>query len=377
MNHAPHTIPGEKVVVAMSGGVDSSAAAVLLKRAGYEVIGVAMQVWDYRQNGGNGKRASCCAPADFDDARSVAQNGNFPFYVFDFEEEFRAAVIEGFVNDYLAGLTPNPCLQCNRQIKFRQLRKRARSLGVDLIATGHYARVRRLADGTFGLFTARDTQKDQSYFLYTLTQEDLRRTLFPVGEMTKSEVRAYLASHQLSVSEKAESYDICFVSSSVGEFIESYRPDVKQDGAIVSRAGEVLGEHHGAYRYTVGQRHGLGISSSKPLYVLNVLPNENRVEVGTRDELKRDSFTVSDVRWISGAEPPGAIVLQVKLRYRHVGVRCRVEPLGSAPNLGARITFLDEWTPVSPGQAAVFYRPEAEPDGAVQVLGGGTIDRIQ
>lgn len=362
----------ERIVVAMSGGVDSAAAALLLAEAGHEVIGVSMQVWDYRKNGGNSARATCCAPSDFQDARIVAEKADFPYYVFDFEDSFEKAVIKPFVDSYVSGYTPNPCLDCNRKVKFRELRGRARTLGANKVATGHYARIREKADGTLALYTSRDTEKDQSYFLYALTQAELGETLFPVGDMEKRDVRGVLEARGLKISSKAESQDICFVSGSVKEFVEKHVKLPNSKGNIVSQSGDVLGEHDGIHGFTVGQRKGLGVSNPEPLYVLKIDPQTQDVTVGGKDDLETKSFTLRDVNWISGQIPTAPIRARVKLRYRHAGVICEIQPL--ADNR-ARLNFIDEWTPVSPGQAAVFYNPQVESDGAVEVFGGGIIER--
>ena len=360
------------VVVAMSGGVDSSAAALMLAEAGCNVVGISMQVWDYRNHNGNSKKATCCAPADFDDARLVSEHLGFPFYVFDFEESFEDAVISPFVNSYLNGLTPNPCLDCNRKVKFRELRKRARTLGTPIVATGHYAEIRKLPDGKLGLFTGADKSKDQSYFLYALTQEDLQETIFPVGHMQKSDVREYLDEHDLEVAQKAESQDICFVSGAVGDFIKKRNPKATTSGKIVSSDGTKLGEHEGVFNYTVGQRKGLGLSNPTPLYVLNIDSENQTVTVGDKSELEKDGLIVGDVNWISGEVPKEKIIANVKLRYRHAGVLCEIEALDEGR---AKLKFVDEWTAVSPGQAAVFYSTELEADGACQVFGGGIIQK--
>lgn len=360
---------GGRVVVAMSGGVDSCAAALILAEEGYEVIGVSMQVWDYRKNGGNASRATCCAPSDFDDAREIAESLGFPFYVFDFEDSFYGAVIKPFVDSYLAGKTPNPCLDCNRKVKFAQLRNRARALGADCVATGHYARIRPRSDGALGLYTAADPAKDQSYFLYAMTQFDLERTIFPVAEMTKPEVRAYLEARGYRIAGKAESQDICFVSSSVPEFIERETGKRPSGGDIVSVSGERLGTHDGIHSFTVGQRRGLGISERFPLYVVDIDPEDNRVTVGGREDLEREKFLVEDVSW-TVRPPDGSIRSRVKLRYRHAGTLCEVRALEERR---AEVTFVDGWTAVSPGQAAVFYAESGEVDGAVELIGGGRI----
>jgi len=359
------------VVVAMSGGVDSAAAALLLAEQGFNVIGISMQVWDYRNNQGNAKKATCCAPADFDDARTVADAKGFPYYVFDFEESFHEAVIAPFVKSYLSGYTPNPCIECNRKVKFSQLRQRAASLGVRTVATGHYAQIKVLADNSLGLFTGRDEAKDQSYFLYAMTQSDLQQTLFPVGGMCKPEVREYLRSRGFEIASKEESQDICFVSGDVGSFVEGQSKLAPKTGSIVNLSGKVLGTHSGIHHYTVGQRKGLGVSNPSPLFVLELDPASNNVVVGEQEQLKRESFIVRDVSWCN-SQPSAKIRARVKLRYRHQGVLCDLEPFAENCWKG---TFVDSWTPVTPGQAAVFYAVESDPEGDFQVFGGGTIER--
>lgn len=372
-----------RVVLAMSGGVDSCAAGVLLHQSGCEVVGISMQVWDYRSHGGSAKRATCCAPSDFDDARQVADAFGFPFYVFDFEDSFREKVIDRFVQTYLEGETPNPCLLCNRKVKFHELRNRAKMLGADVVATGHYARIRTKPDGTKGLYTSRDLNKDQSYFLYALTQEELDTTLFPVGDMYKPDVRAILEKEGFLLSSKPESQDICFVSGTVSEFIEK-KGGVPTKGPIRRANGKALGTHEGIYNYTVGQRKGLGLSHPSPLYVLSIDPEDNAVVVGEKDELKREEFSVAEVHWIAGSWPrdskgePRTLRSRVKLRYRHEGVLCDISPVYDEKGFltdRARLRFVDTWSAVSPGQAAVFYAVEAEEDGAVEVLGGGVLLR--
>ncbi len=363
----------ETVVVAMSGGVDSCAAALLLCDQGYSVVGVSMQVWDYRKNGGNAGRATCCAPSDFEDAREIADSRGFPFYVFDFEDSFYDTVIKPFVRAYVDGKTPNPCLDCNRKVKFHQLRRRAEQFGAVKVATGHYAQIREKNSGRLGLFTARDAAKDQSYFLYELSQNDLRTTLFPVGAMTKPEVRELLRERDFHIASKGESQDICFVGSTVPEFIEQETGQPPAPGRIVDSEGKVLGEHGGIYRFTVGQRRGLRVSSAEPMYVLDINPAENLVTIGRKEELASEGFLVEGVNWIDGETPGGTVRSLVKLRYRHPGVLCDVTP--RSPNT-AEVRFVDEWTAVSPGQAAVFYAPEAETDGSREVFGGGRIEKL-
>ena len=368
----------DPVVVAMSGGVDSCAAALMLTEEGHSVIGISMQVWDYRKNGGNAKRATCCAPSDFDDARQVAEGYGFPYYVFDFEDSFYDSVIRPFVESYQSGKTPNPCLDCNRKVKFRELRRRAAALGASVVATGHYAQIKRKNDGTLGLYTSRDERKDQSYFLYAMTQHDLENTRFPVGSMTKDEVREYLGERGFAVADKAESQDICFVSSTASEFVEKESDTELPHGEVVNTSGEVLGTHVGIHRFTVGQRRGVGVSSEHPLYVLNINSETNRVTVGEKDELASEKFFVEDVNWISGVQPTKPITALVKLRYRHQGVLCEIEPLpndDNAQGLRAKLSFADNWSAVSPGQAAVFYQTETDQFGDREVLGGGIISQ--
>lgn len=369
-NFSPTPAPEERVVVAMSGGVDSSASALLLHSQGYDVVGVSMQVWDYRRNGGSATRATCCAPSDFDDAREVAEFCGFPYYVFDFEQSFSKAVIEPFINSYLNGKTPNPCLNCNRKVKFWELRQRANALDARWIATGHFAQVRTLKNGRVGLFTSVDGDKDQTYFLYAMTQDDLQTTLFPVGHMRKADVRKVLEAQGLQIASKHESQDICFVSGAVSDFIEKQR-GAQPAGNLVDSSGKTLGTHKGIHSYTVGQRKGLGIANPEPLYVLQIDAASNEVTVGPKEALQRSSFIVSDMNWISGVAPEEPLEAIVKVRYRHPGVRCRIVPESQGR---WRFDFCEEWTAISPGQAAVCYALSAEADGAVQVLGGGIIE---
>ena len=363
-------IPREKVVVAMSGGVDSSVSAALLAQKGYERIGVSMQVWDNRQNGGAKSRVSCCAPSDFNDARRVAGQFGIPYYVFDFEENFRKEVIERFVRSYEQGLTPNPCVDCNNKVKFRELRDRATMLGFDYLATGHYAQIHRDGSG-YHLLRGTDNEKDQSYFLYGLGQDELAKTIFPVGHLTKDEVRKVAAEHGLVNANKAESQDICFVSGSVPEFLVKLG-SARRRGEIVNQAGQKLGEHDGVQGFTVGQRRGINIGGgADPLYVTALDTARNQIVVGPRAELERESFTVNELSWCSPAlvervvsERKVCFEAFAQLRHRHKGVKVKVEVEAGQ----AKVGFLDEWAVVSPGQAAVFYDLENR-----EVLGGGRI----
>lgn len=347
------------VVVAMSGGVDSSVAALLLAREGYPLVGVSMQVWDYKKNSAENSRATCCSPADFCDARMVASKLDIPFYVVDFEKTFEREVIDKFVRTYQQGLTPNPCIDCNSRVKFRELRERAKSFGCERVATGHYARVRQSPDG-FHLLRGKDRQKDQSYFLYTCRQDELGETLFPCGEYTKPEIREIARQAGLNTAEKAESQDICFVAGSARDFVAKIGGS-RGRGEFVTKSGAKVGEHDGIHRFTVGQRRGLNLGgSAEPLYVVGIDASSNQVIVGSRDDLRREGFQVGEMHWVS----PGLIKaidshsfplereVIVQVRSRHEGVRAR---LRAEDSTRCSISWIDEWAPVSPGQAAVMY----------------------
>lgn len=364
----------ESIVVAMSGGVDSSVAAYLLAKTGAQLVGVSMQVWDYKKNSAENSRATCCSPADFCDARRVAGMLNIPFYVVDFEATFEREVIEKFVETYKQGLTPNPCIDCNSRVKFRELRQRAAAFGCGTVATGHYARIKESADG-FHLLRGRDADKDQSYFLYTCKQEELGHTLFPVGEFTKPEVRELAREAGLATAEKAESQDICFVAGSVQDFVSKIGGGRKK-GNFVTRDGTKLGEHEGIHRFTVGQRRGLSLGGSpEPLYVVELNPATNEVIVGSKEDLKRESFSVGEMHWVNPllrrrvaeGEFPFEVDVVAQVRSRHRGVPARMR-VSSAEK--CEIYWLNEWAAVSPGQAAVLYDTANE-----EVLGGGRIVR--
>jgi tRNA-specific 2-thiouridylase len=362
------------VVVAMSGGVDSSVAAHLLAEQGYPLVGVSMQVWDYKKNSSENSRATCCSPADFCDARMVASKLEIPFYVVDFERTFEKEVIERFVQTYQQGLTPNPCIDCNSKVKFRELRERAKSFGCDYVATGHYARIRRSAEG-FHLLRGKDREKDQSYFLYTCRQEELGQTLFPVGDYTKPEIREIARQAGLSTANKAESQDICFVAGSVQDFVAKIGGS-RGRGAFVTKEGQKVGEHDGIHRFTVGQRRGLQLGgATEPLYVIGINPTENQVVVGSKDELRREGFQVGEMHWVSPkfirdvgrGEFPFTRDVIVQVRSRHEGVLAQI--IVNTPE-HVTVKWVEDWAPVSPGQAAVMYDTHNE-----ELLCGGRIVR--
>ena len=355
-----------RVLVAMSGGVDSSVAAALLREAGYEVVGVAMRLAPEPAHSAR-RRATCCSHQDFDDARRVAERLDFPFYVVDLREDFAERVIGNFVAEYLAGRTPNPCVMCNREIKFDRLWQRARALGADFIATGHYAQTARDLAGRFHLLRAHDSAKDQSYFLFSLTQTELARTLFPLGAITKAEVRARARQLGLANADKPESQEICFVPDGdyAGLVERATSREHIRPGRIVDRAGTALGAHRGVHRFTIGQRRGLGFASSEPMYVREIHCDTGTVVVGRREELYSPGLLARDVSLVDSSRTVGRLEVEVKTRYRQNSVPATLA-LGAGRR--AEVRFLTGGPAVTPGQACVFYRGE-------EVLGGGFIEQ--
>ena len=367
-----HPLARASIVVAMSGGVDSSVAAYLLSKTGAQLVGVSMQVWDYKKNSSENSRATCCSPADFCDARRVAATLDMPYYVVDFEKTFEREVINKFVETYQKGMTPNPCIDCNSKVKFRELRERALSFGCSHVATGHYARIRQSADG-YHLLRGADRDKDQSYFLYTCRQDELEKTLFPIGDYTKPEIREIAREAGLVTAEKPESQDICFIAGSVQDFVTKIGGR-RSRGEFVLKDGSKIGEHEGVHRFTVGQRKGLNLGGlAEPLYVVDIDPTSNQVILGSREDLKREGFTVREMHWVNpslikrvhAGEKAIEQEVVVQVRSRHAGVRATMRVIDADT---CQFFWHDEWAAVSPGQAAVAYDLNNE-----ELLAGGRI----
>ncbi|MGB3329006.1 MAG: tRNA 2-thiouridine(34) synthase MnmA [Thermomicrobiales bacterium] len=369
----PRDGAGKTVVVAMSGGVDSAVTALLMRERGYRVIGMNLRLFspedeDHRAN-------PCCGIPAMDDARATCATIGVPFYAVNMEIEFGGAVIQKFVDEYAAGRTPNPCLECNRHVKFRHLVQRARLLGADCLATGHYARIVREddADGSsrYRLLRAVDARKDQSYVLYTLDQDQLSFIQFPLGNLTKPEVRDLARAFGLPVADKAESQEICFVGNrSYADFVAEHRPDVTVPGDIVTTDGTVIGAHKGLVHHTVGQRRGIGIAAPKPYFVLHLDTAANNLVVGDREEAEAKGLAITDVSIIAGSWSQEPFLADAVVRYRGVPAAARIE-LGAEGARTATAELLGTRSPIaSPGQAVVFYRGD-------EVLGGGTIQAVE
>lgn len=354
----------KKVVVGMSGGVDSSVAAYLLKEQGYDVIGVTMQIWQDEDRAIEEENGGCCGLSAVDDARRVADDLGIPYYVMNFKREFKKEVIDYFIEEYRQGRTPNPCIACNRYVKWESLLKRSMDIGADYIATGHYARIVRLENGRYTLRRSATLAKDQTYALYNLTQEQLSHTLMPVGEYTKEEVRQIAEKINLRVANKPDSQDICFVpDGDYASFIEETTGEKIKNGNFVDLDGKVLGQHKGIIHYTVGQRKGLGLSLGRPAFVLEIRPETNEVVIGTNEDAMSHTLRANRLNFMSISDLDGEIRVFAKIRYNHKGAWCTVKKTSEDEVL---CTFDEPQRAITPGQAVVFYDDE-------YVVGGGTI----
>ncbi len=361
-----HKKKNKTVFVAMSGGVDSSVAAALLKKQGYRVVGITMC---FNISLAPGKKPSCCGVDAIEDAKRVAQTLDIPHYVLNFGKELNEKVIDPFVNEYLSGRTPNPCVRCNQYVKFGTLLKKAKALGADYLATGHYVKISRgLLNKRFKLKKGAQESKDQSYFLYQIRKEDLPFLLFPLGGLVKSKVRKIAKQYNLKNAQKKESQDICFVpDSGYQKFIEDrVGKESVSIGSIKDKDGNVLGEHKGVAFYTIGQREGLGIAVGKPVYVYKINKKENTIYVGDKDSLLSKEFSLKDVNFVSCDIPKKEIEVKVKIRYNHPEVKARL--VYQEPGK-AKISLRRVQRSVTPGQSAVFYRNNI-------VLGGGVINKV-
>lgn len=355
----------KRVVVAMSGGVDSSMAAVLLKQQGYEVIGISLKLWDYNEEGRTKTNKTCCSYRDIQDARRVCDRLEIPFYAFSYKKEFEKNVIQTFVSEYTQGRTPNPCILCNQHIKFDRLLEEAKKLGADYLATGHYARVEKDEKGAYRLLKGTDPLKDQSYVLFGLNQEILKKVLFPIGDYTKDQIRKIAEEFDLPTASKPESQDICFVPDhDYAKFVAKYDTNFKAlPGNFVDVDGHVLGRHEGIHAYTVGQRRGLGIAGGERLYVTRIDVSKNEIELSTGEGASQDTFIASRINWISPFSL-SALECGVKVRYQKDEILAIVEPQDET---SAVIRLKNHYRGITPGQAAVFYRGN-------EVLGGGWIE---
>lgn len=355
----------QKVVIGMSGGVDSSVAAWLLKEQGYDVIGVTMQIWQDEDQAAEEAQGGCCGLSAVEDARRVAMELGIPHYVMNFKDEFRRHVMDYFVREYQAGRTPNPCIACNRYVKWESLLHRSMAIGADYIATGHYARIGRTPSGRYAICRSVTAAKDQTYALYNLTQDQLAHTLMPVGDYPKDEIRQMAKKLGLLVADKPDSQEICFIPDhDYAAFIEEYTGKCPPPGNFVDQQGNVLGQHRGITHYTVGQRKGLNLSMGRPVFVSAIRPDANEVVIGDSQDVFTDTLTCSKLNWQSvagiGDQP---VEVMAKIRYSHKGSPCTITQIGEDQ---VKCEFHEPVRAVTPGQAVVFYDGE-------YVVGGGTI----
>lgn len=355
----------KKVVIGMSGGVDSSVAAYLLKKAGYDVIGVTMQIWQ-KEAAVVSEEGGCCGLSAVEDARRVAHALEIPYYVMNFRDEFQKRVIDYFVAEYAAGRTPNPCIACNRYVKWEALLQRSLAIGADYIATGHYARVMQLPNGRYTLKVSKTAAKDQTYALYNLTQEQLAHTLMPVGEFTKDEIRALAEELALPVAHKPDSQEICFIpDNDYGGFLDRELGGQIPEGNFVDRLGNVLGRHKGITHYTIGQRKGLNLAMGHPVFVTEIRPETNEVVIGEAEDVFTDRLICKDLNFMSIPDLEGEMEVMAKIRYNHRGSRCIIRRIDAEH---VECYFPEKVRAVTPGQAVVFYEED-------YVVGGGTIVR--
>lgn len=355
----------KKVVVGMSGGVDSSVAAYLLKEQGYDVIGATMQIWQDEENEAVEENGGCCGQSAVDDARRVAQVLDIPYYVMNFKEEFRHKVMDYFVEEYLVGRTPNPCIACNRYVKWESMLRRSMEIGADYIATGHYARIMQTPEGRYAVRNSVTARKDQTYALYNLTQEQLAHTLMPVGEYTKDEIRKIAQDVGLPVAHKPDSQEICFIPDhDYAAYIEREVGErIPKKGNFVTKDGQVLGQHQGIIHYTIGQRKGLNLAMGHPVFVTGIRPETDEVLIGEAEDVFGDTLCCNKINYMGMADLPKPREVLAKIRYAHGGERCMIERVEEDV---IKCTFVKPVRAITPGQAVVFYE-----DG--YVLGGGSI----